>query len=245
MERLNDRSVPWRKSSETVCTSRPASHCFTYSYCSTSTFASARRGSQFLKRYREPLVAESERRDRYDIIAMMPSPVGHALGGIAAGCAILPSTHRRFLTWFAIAGMLADLDLILPVTHRGPAHSVTAAVLAFASALAIGVWRNRPAESVRFATAIGAAYLTHVLLDWLGEDSGPPAGIMALWPFSQNFYVSGLDVFDGIERRYWLPEFWWGNLRSIVKETILLAPVTIAMVLWSRHAETRARVELE
>ena len=170
----------------------------------------------------------------------MPSPVGHALGGIAAGCAILPSPYRSRLAVFAIAGMMADLDLILPITHRGPAHSITAAVLAFGVALVVLAWRNPSRLSIRLAVAIGAAYLTHVLFDWLGEDSGPPSGIMALWPFSSNFYVSGLDVFNGIERRSWLPEFWWGNAVSVIREIVILGPLTwLALILSSRRTSTR------
>ena len=84
-----------------------------------------------------------------------------------------------------------------------------------------------PSQSASgLATAVGAAYLTHVLLDWLGEDSGPPSGIMALWPFTHHYYVSGLDLFAGVDRRYWLPGFWRNNATSVLREIAILAPVT-------------------
>jgi hypothetical protein len=170
----------------------------------------------------------------------MPSSVAHALGGIAAGCAIFPSRARDKLVWFAVAGIVADLDLLLPLTHRGPTHSVAATALVFACALVVLVPRDRRGTALRLSTAIAAAYLTHVLLDWLGEDSGPPSGIMALWPFTHHYYVSGLDLFAGLERRYWLPEFWRDNATSVLREIVILAPVTWLVWRWrvvARHAE--------
>ena len=169
----------------------------------------------------------------------MPSPVGHALGGIAAGCAVFPSRHRITLVWFAIAGIFADLDLLLPITHRGPTHSVTAAAIAFASALLLLVARRRPENAVRLATAVGAAYLTHVLFDWLGEDSGPPSGIMVLWPFTHDYYVSGLHIFDSVERRYWLPSFWRDNAISLLRELVILVPLTWLALSMSRRRADR------
>jgi membrane-bound metal-dependent hydrolase YbcI (DUF457 family) len=167
----------------------------------------------------------------------MPSPVGHALGGLAAGCAILPSRHRRTLLWFAAAGMLADVDLLLPIAHRGPTHSLIAAAAAFAAVLLFLLSRGRRETALRLATAVGAAYATHVLFDWLGEDSGPPSGIMALWPFTHDYHVSGLDLFDGVDRRYWLPGFWRNNAMSLLREILILAPLTwLVWIVSSRRA---------
>jgi hypothetical protein len=58
----------------------------------------------------------------------MPSPVGHALGGIAAGVR-LTGNSRRALWTLAGIGAAADLDLLVGA-HRGISHSLGAAVLA-------------------------------------------------------------------------------------------------------------------
>src|SRR5436189_880788 len=98
----------------------------------------------------------------------MPSPVGHALGGIAAGWllqgpagrgACLVDSRQAAVT-FALLAMAPDLDLFLEV-HRGPTHSLGAA-------LAIGglTWllvRTRRADPARFAAACAAAYASHIL----------------------------------------------------------------------------------
>jgi hypothetical protein len=155
----------------------------------------------------------------------MPSPIGHALGGIAAGCSVSGSPSRRRIAAFAIAGMLADVDFVLSITHRGPTHSLVAAAVVFAVAVSVLTWKRPHRRNLGLAMAIGLAYLSHLLFDWLGEDGGPPSGIMAMWPFSTAYYVSGLDVFNGIERRYWLPEFWSGNILSVLREILIVGPL--------------------
>lgn len=156
----------------------------------------------------------------------MPSPIGHALGGIAAGCAISRTARRHEILLFALVGMLADIDFVLAMTHRGPTHSLLAAAAAFATALIVLIPARPSAGTLRLAIAIGVAYLSHVLFDWLGEDGGPPTGIMVFWPFSTAYYVSGLDIFGGIERRYWLPDFWLKNALSLLRELVILGPLT-------------------
>ena len=72
----------------------------------------------------------------------MPTPLGHALGAAAAGWAVGPPLNptdravalRRGL-WFALLGMFPDLDLIWGL-HRGPTHSIGAALVAGLAAAA-------------------------------------------------------------------------------------------------------------
>jgi hypothetical protein len=57
----------------------------------------------------------------------MPSPVGHALGGIAAGVRFTGAS-RRALWILAAVGAAADVDLLFGA-HRGVSHSIGAAVV--------------------------------------------------------------------------------------------------------------------
>ena len=68
---------------------------------------------------------------------------------------------------------------------------------------------------------------SHTLLDWLGTDSTAPIGIMALWPFSREYYESSLHIFHAISRRYWLQEFWTFNLFALLRELLILGPITV------------------
>ena len=150
----------------------------------------------------------------------MPSPIGHALGGIASGALVSRRIGWGSLACFAAAGAMADLDFLLPLQHRGPSHSVGAAALAFCLTL---VTTRQP----RLALAVGTATASHTLLDWLGEDTWSPRGLMALWPFSDAFYISGLDVFSSVNRRYWTDGFWSANAVAVLREILLLGPLAV------------------
>jgi membrane-bound metal-dependent hydrolase YbcI (DUF457 family) len=169
----------------------------------------------------------------------MPSPVGHALAGAATGWALGGPPRRRGsegrrAVWrhglvFALLGMLPDIDLLLPVEHRTMSHSLTAAVV-------VGVAAALLTASGRLGLAAGAAYGTHVLLDWLGTDTTPPIGIMALWPFSQAFYESRLHLFFAVSRRFPTREFWVQNTRALLRELAVLVPPA-ALAGWWRLSQ--------
>ena len=162
----------------------------------------------------------------------MPSPVGHALGGIAAGWRAIPHDARRrdaVPAAFALAllGVAPDLDLLIH-RHRGPTHSLGAALIA---GILVLIWTR----NVRWGIACAAAWASHVLLDWLGTDTRPPAGVMALWPMSDRYFESALHLFPAISRRYWLSEFWRYNLQALAVELCVLGPVTWLVLFRSRR----------
>jgi membrane-bound metal-dependent hydrolase YbcI (DUF457 family) len=175
----------------------------------------------------------------------VPSPLGHALVGFAAGwvagpaeCRTTPSSgpggepgilrtlsRGRWPIAFAAAGMAPDLDLLVGL-HSRWTHSVGAAVLVFAGAwLLLRGRRGRPAAA---ALALGLSYGSHVLLDWLATDTSPPIGIMALWPFSSGFYLSPVTLFMGISRKYWLASAWTQNAASVAWELLIALPLSWA-----------------
>lgn len=162
----------------------------------------------------------------------MPSPVGHAIGAAAAGWLVAGGrpSWRSTATLVAV-GLAPDLDLLVG-SHSTYTHSLGA--VAIVTAIAWAVTRD-----LRWALAIGAAWASHVLLDWLGSDTSYPIGIMALWPFSTAHYQSSLYVFDAISRRYWLPEqFIWGNVRAAAREVAILFPV-LALAYWINTKVTK------
>jgi membrane-bound metal-dependent hydrolase YbcI (DUF457 family) len=148
-----------------------------------------------------------------------------------------------------------DLDLIIH-NHRGPTHSVGAALIAgavawivassafakvsadeSASAAAPSPPSPRPRRTSRrdarsWAVAVTLAWASHVLLDWLSHDTRPPLGVMALWPFTHDYYKAAVEVFPAISRRYWLAEFWIYNLEALAVESIVLGPVAAVAVWW-------------
>jgi len=200
----------------------------------------------------------------------MPTPLGHALGAIAAGWLVggrlwpgwhatvfvprlrpvtdaLGQTRRAFdvnltnrgmaAALYAAVGLAPDLDLLVGA-HSTYTHSVGAVGLAFLAAFAAS---KRP----RVAGAIAAAWASHLLLDWLGSDTSPPIGIMALWPFTREHYQSSFYIFEAVSRRYWLPEqFVWWNAKAVLKEVLILGPLA-GVSYWITYANHRATKDTE
>src|SRR4051812_26980958 len=192
--------------------------------------------------------------------ARMPSPIGHALAGLATAWAadLVPGdrawrTSARKVpgtgTWhlrarqagggltLLCAGLGAAPDLDLAFTaHRTMTHSLVAVVCVGVVAAVVAAARRRPVR--RVALMCAAAYGSHLLLDWLGADYYPPRGIQMLWPFSREWYISGLDVFRQTAR---LRVFTRGpmltNIRAIAQELAILLPVLAVLWLARRRHE--------
>ncbi|HEX9366798.1 MAG TPA: metal-dependent hydrolase [Vicinamibacterales bacterium] len=165
----------------------------------------------------------------------MPSPVGHALGGIAAGWIVSPRHDRTAVWTLAALGAAADLDLLIGA-HRGPSHSLGASLI-----VAVIVWAST--RSWRWGAAAALAWASHVLLDWLGEDTWAPIGIPALWPFSRAYYQSPLVIFPSVSRQYWRHwELVYFNAKALAVELIVLLPLVAGVV---RLASRRVRPSAE
>jgi hypothetical protein len=140
--------------------------------------------------------------------------------------------------------VLPDGDLLVGM-HSRQTHSLGAAALvAGLAAVAPDRWREAlgAGSRLRFALACGAAWGSHVLLDWLGSDSTAPIGIMALWPVSSAFYQSDLHWFMAISRRYWLPDFFRMNALAAVRELLILGPAAL-LIGWARRPRTKTSDE--
>ena len=171
--------------------------------------------------------------------ADVPSPVGHVLGGLAAGLLAGPAPDRRILTVCAVAAVIPDVDLFLPVPHRGPLHSLATAVLVGVIALVVIRQSRSHRDPTRAAFAVALAYGSHVLLDWMGADTSTPRGLMALWPTTSDYFIADVTIFRAISRRYWMTSFWWDNTVAVLQELAILVP-PVALLAW-RQRSTRRR----
>ncbi|HWW85334.1 MAG TPA: metal-dependent hydrolase [Vicinamibacterales bacterium] len=176
----------------------------------------------------------------------MPSPVGHALAGLAAAWAIdLTPGDRAWRTasptapWYQRAGngltlacgalaVAPDLDLFFG-SHREMTHSLGAVVLVTLVAVAWALVLDRPPGRVAVMCAV--AYSTHLFLDWLGADTHPPYGLQLLWPVSKAWFISGFNIFPETARQHLLSGTTIRqNLVAVTWEVILVGP--LALVLW-------------
>ncbi len=169
----------------------------------------------------------------------MPSPIGHALGGVICALALggdRPRLGRAgpirrliedpLVRVAAVAAVLPDLDFLWG-RHNMETHSLGAALAAGLVALVVTRGRAR-----RLALVVTAAWASHVLFDWLGSDDTPPLGVMAWWPLSTSFVFADAYVFEAISRRYWLAGFWRHNLWAVATEVVMLVPLAGALALW-------------
>jgi len=194
----------------------------------------------------------------------MPTPIGHALAGIAAAWAadLVPGdrawrTASRFASWYARAGngltlgcaclaVVPDIDLVFlpfnPQGHRTVTHSVGAVLFVGLVAAVMALRARRPVARVVLMCA--AAYATHLLIDWMGADNFPPRGLQLLWPFSHAWYISDWDVFRQTARRQITsPTIIRLNLLAIAQETAILLPIVVA--LWSVRVKALAGLATE
>jgi len=159
----------------------------------------------------------------------VPSPVGHALGAIAIGWHAVPKATRRAAIALAAVAIAPDLDLLVGA-HREISHSIGAAFIV--GVIAAALWSAFAAsplrrDTLRVALCATLAWASHVLLDWLSNDTRPPIGVMALWPFTHDYYKASIEIFPPVSRRYWESRFWLYNLRALVVEVVLLGPVAL------------------
>ncbi len=152
----------------------------------------------------------------------MPTPAGHALGALIVTA---PIRARYKLTGLAavvavVAGMAPDLDLLVG-RHSAETHSLGAGLIAGFLGWAVLRARRHPLAKA-WAAHLAFAVLSHALLVWLGTDSSAPIGVMALWPFSREYFEANAHLFMAVSRRYWHADFLVYNALVLARELILL-----------------------
>jgi hypothetical protein len=162
----------------------------------------------------------------------MPSPLGHGLVGLAVHAVTARDAREagslRRAAIIAGAAMAPDLDLLFKFVdgrnhHQAETHSIGAAILAGLAAVLMAR-AARWGAPVAFGAVVAVAWLTHPLLDYLGNDTHPPIGLMLLWPFDGGFYKSPWIVFMDIGRT-----LDWRTVRhnvvAIAWELLVLTPL--------------------
>jgi inner membrane protein len=133
--------------------------------------------------------------------------LAHATGGYLVYEAARPSgPHRPLLLAAAVVlGNAPDFDFLPGVLlghpaafHRGVTHTLAAVVVVAALVWLVARLRGEPGMARRAAGFAGAAYGSHLLLDFLTVDVVPPHGAQFLWPLSQAYYLSPVSLLHEI-----------------------------------------------
>jgi membrane-bound metal-dependent hydrolase YbcI (DUF457 family) len=190
----------------------------------------------------------------------MALPIAHAAAGyLVARAARRPGSDRSIgAGWraaiFMFIGNLPDLDFLIGfavgrpgLVHRGFSHTLLAAVF-FGIAAGAFVSRRGRERFVPAALAFGAAYGSHILLDWLTVDTRPPIGGQFLWPFSDGYMIAPVTIFseiflDGRTRLGFLESFFaWPVVVVLMRELVMAA---VAVGGWHLFETLRARLGTE
>lgn len=180
----------------------------------------------------------------------MPSPVGHSLIGLTLGSAFL-LPRSRWADWRAwltqnrgallavvVAANVCDFDY-LPGLFTGAPNSMhrwfghTALWAALAGFTIWLIWRRRTLRLPRGAlpVLIGAA-LSHIVADYFDEDARAPFGLLALWPFSDRFWISAHPFFLCLQKSSLADVFTLHNLRAVAHEILLTLPSLLVVVFY-------------
>lgn len=177
----------------------------------------------------------------------MPSPLGHTLLGFTAANLVLERNFYHSAFWLALvvfASCAADLDFLpgwfigdFNRFHHGISHSVG---MAFIFACLCAFFSRLVSTDYRrvFLLAL-IVYLSHLLGDYLGIDRVEPFGAPFLWPFSDNYYLAPVPLFQPIDHGN-LGEsssavlgkiFSVNNMLAMAVEVIIVMPLW-ALTLW-------------
>ncbi len=174
----------------------------------------------------------------------MPSPVGHALAGLALGHAFAhgdAAARRRALVVAVVAANLPDVDIGAGLAvgdinrfHPSVSHSFGAALAV--TLLAALVCRRAAGGALRAALLVGTCYLSHLGLDWLCGPPGRTRNLPLLWPLSDRQYISDWlpfggfahgppgATFGGFLAEVFSPE----NVAVVGREVLLVGPFALA-----------------
>ncbi len=177
----------------------------------------------------------------------MPSPVGHTLGAFSALLALEPNiVSSRYKTNIALGaafvfGSLADADFVVAhfstapyLRHHYFSHSIPFAIcFTFLCWIILKCFRFQNAG--KFSGLIGAAYSSHLLLDYFAEDGSNPYGIPLLWPFTNRHFIAPFNLFYSIHRGEFTDIFSMHNLVGVLIEIAVMAPITFLLIVVAKR----------
>ena len=190
----------------------------------------------------------------------MPTPVGHTIIGAALGCGVLMPRGRwkagLQALWEQRAGFLVivfmanlpDIDYLpgvlmgsINVFHHWYTH--TLGWIAVVSLAVWILWRKTHRAGWSVFALLFAALASHLAVDLFSADHSVPYGIMALWPFTDTFYISPEPLFWSLRKGTWNDVFQWYNVQAALYEAAVLLPVLAGVLLYKRFAPARGRAE--
>ena len=181
--------------------------------------------------------------------------------GVALGCgALMPRgrlkagfkalwAQRAYFLVIVLMANLPDIDYIPGVLmgqinafHHWYTH--TLGWIASVAAASWLLWRKTDRVGWSSFVVLFAALTSHLIADMYSGDGNPPYGIMALWPFTDSFYISPTSVFWSLRKATWNDVFQWYNVRAALYEAVVILPVIVAVLIFKRFASVSKKREI-
>ena len=182
----------------------------------------------------------------------MPSPAGHTLIGTALGmAACLPRgpfhnlwnaarQQKGLMLLLLLLANAPDVDYVpgVIIGQINAYHHYYTHTLGWITLVALGAWLGlrifRPTAGWRSFVLIFLTLASHLFADWITDDGRAPYGIMALWPFTDRFYISPVNIFWQLEKAEWRDVFQWHNLLAVGVEVAWCLPLVGVVLLGKR-----------
>jgi inner membrane protein len=138
----------------------------------------------------------------------MCTPIGHVLAGTAiyrAGS--VKGIHSYWFFFFILlCANLPDVDFLFGFVEGNPNlyHHMWTHSLTFCAGVGVltvlGSRLFHGLQPVRIGLIAFGSVLSHLVLDYFTVDQNPPFGIKLFWPFTENYYISSVPVFQDVYR---------------------------------------------
>ena len=175
--------------------------------------------------------------------------------GAAIGCgALMPRgplksgvkaiwEQRAYFLVILLMANLPDIDYVPGVLmgEINAFHHWYTHTLGWIAAVAVAswmLWWKTSRVGWPVCVVLFAALASHLVSDLFAADHSFPYGIMALWPFTDRFYISPTSIFWSLRKATWGDVFQWYNVRAALFEVAVMAPVIAAVLLFKRYART-------
>ena len=141
-------------------------------------------------------------------IVLMCTPIGHIL----AGAAVYRGGSKKgihspwFFFFILICANIPDVDFLFGFVAGNPNlyHHMWTHSLTFCAGVgvltALGSRLFGECRSFRIGLLVFGAALSHLVLDYFTADQNPPFGIKLFWPFTGNYYIASVPVFQDVYR---------------------------------------------
>jgi membrane-bound metal-dependent hydrolase YbcI (DUF457 family) len=183
----------------------------------------------------------------------MPTPIGHALGGVISASLFNKEKTKNWIIFVTVLVLaeLPDIDFLFGLIEGRPnkyhhhfTHSFLFVILAaFLAAVIINkIGIIQFSKSFVLFTVAG---VSHIIFDVLALDTSEPFGAPIFWPLWNGYVISPVTIFSDVQRSSsasaFVPSlFSLHNLKTIFVEIVVLAPIWLIIGLRRYFKEKKA-----